>query len=57
MVGAQQVGGIMQSLYTLQRWYNLPTSHVSHLAWVVRTHKHCRGEWLGIHYEAFTKDT
>jgi hypothetical protein len=33
----------------------LPTSRVSHLAWVDRTHKHCLGEWLGIHYEAFTK--
>jgi hypothetical protein len=33
----------------------LPTSHVSHLAWVVRTLKHYRGEWLGIHYEVFHK--
>jgi hypothetical protein len=33
----------------------LPTSHVSHLAWVDRIRKHCRGEWLGIHDEAFTK--
>jgi hypothetical protein len=32
-----------------------PTSHVSHLAWVDQTRKHYRGEWLGIHYEAFTK--
>jgi hypothetical protein len=35
----------------------LPTSHVSHLAWVDQTRKHYQGEWLGIHYEAFTKYT
>jgi hypothetical protein len=43
-------------LHTLCRGgTTLPTSHVSHLALVVRTRKHCRGEWLGIHYENFTK--
>jgi hypothetical protein len=33
----------------------LPTIHVSPLARVDRTRKHFLGEWLGIHYEAFTK--
>jgi hypothetical protein len=25
--------------------------------WVVWTLKHCQGEWLGIHYQVFTKYT
>jgi hypothetical protein len=35
----------------------LPTSHVSPQAWVSQTRKHFQGEWLGIHYEAFTEYT
>jgi hypothetical protein len=35
----------------------LPTSRVSPLAWVGQTRKHFRGEWLGIHYEAFIEYT
>jgi hypothetical protein len=33
----------------------LPTSHVSHLAKVCKALRNFQGEWLGIHYEAFTK--
>jgi hypothetical protein len=35
----------------------LPTSRVSPLVWVGQTRKHFQGEWLGIHYEAFTEYT
>jgi hypothetical protein len=43
------------SVFTLQRLYTLPTIHVSHVAQGREPLKHFQGEWLGIHYEAFTK--
>jgi hypothetical protein len=47
----------MYQFYTLQRWYNFTHKRVSPLAWVGQTRKHFRGEWLGIHYEAFIEYT
>jgi hypothetical protein len=38
-----------------ERLYHVPTSCVSHVARVCKALRHYRGEWLGIHYEAFTK--
>jgi hypothetical protein len=43
-------------VFTLQRLYTLPTIHVPHVARVCKALKHFRGEWLGVHYEAFTKE-
>jgi hypothetical protein len=34
--------------------YTLPTVRVPHVARVSKALKHFRGEWLGVHYEAFT---
>jgi hypothetical protein len=44
-----------QSVFTLQRLYTLPTVRVPHVPRVDQTLKHFRGEWLGVHYEAFRK--
>jgi hypothetical protein len=41
--------------YTLQRLYHVPTSRVSHVARVCKALRHYRGEWLGIHYEAYLR--
>jgi hypothetical protein len=43
-----------RSVFTLQRLYTLPTVRVPHVARVSKALKHFRGEWLGVHYEAFT---
>jgi hypothetical protein len=44
-----------RSVFTLQRLYTLPTVRVPHVAQVCKALKHFRGEWPGVHYEAFTK--
>jgi hypothetical protein len=44
-----------RSVLTLQRLYTFTTVRVPHVARVDQTLKHFRGEWLGVHYEAFTK--
>jgi hypothetical protein len=49
------VSSTVYQFYTLQRLYLVPTSRVSHVAMVCKALRHYRGEWLGIHYEAFTK--
>jgi hypothetical protein len=57
--------GVQVALNREHDWYisftlcrggtTLSISRVSPLAWVDQAHKHFLGEWLGIHYEAFTK--
>jgi hypothetical protein len=52
------VGTTDISVYTLCRGDTiLPTNRVSLIAYVRASCIHFRGEWLGIHYEAFTKHT
>jgi hypothetical protein len=49
------VSSAVYQIYTLQRLYHVPTSRVSHVARVCKALRHYRDEWLGIHYDAFTK--
>jgi hypothetical protein len=44
-----------RSVFTLERLYTLPTVRVPLIARVCKALKHFRGEWLGVHYEAFIK--
>jgi hypothetical protein len=45
-----------RSVFTLQRLYTLPIVLVPHVSRVCKALKHFRGEWLGVHYEAFRKE-
>jgi hypothetical protein len=37
------------------RLHTLPTPRVPHIVWICKALNHCRGECLGVYFEAFTK--